>query len=196
MNRNKIPPSLLKSLNGEYSLDSVKAIQWGICHEATAIKLFSEIKEKNVVFGGLFLHPSGLIGCSPDGLVGDIEILEVKCPFSKQDVDIVKEINCKKWYLKSSSPVLNATLYQSGNISVYEFELGDIIFNLQHPLGWNYHHQIQGMLHIMGKNVCHVLIWTPKMSLLFPIAKEGGWKRNLDSLLNFYRNVFIYSFIK
>ena len=35
---------------------------------------------------GLWLHPSGLLGASPDGLISDNKVLEVKCPMKAKDM--------------------------------------------------------------------------------------------------------------
>lgn len=79
--RNKFPPSLFTHLMEEYDLSSIRAVQWGREHEAEAIEIFKETTALDVVGTGLWLLESGYLGASPDGLVGDDAIIEVKCPY-------------------------------------------------------------------------------------------------------------------
>ena len=53
-NTNKIPPSLIKTLKGEYQLDRVKTVQWGIIHKKNALELLSIVKNALLTFGGIF----------------------------------------------------------------------------------------------------------------------------------------------
>ena len=64
-------PSLIKHVLGEYDLAGVQATSWGITNEAEAVKAFETATEMNVKETGLWLHPSGILGASPDGLVCD-----------------------------------------------------------------------------------------------------------------------------
>lgn len=63
-----------------------EATDWGVEHEPTAIKLYTDLaavgaKTEQV---GFIPHPSlDWLGCSPDLLVNDDGLAEIKCPFSK-----------------------------------------------------------------------------------------------------------------
>ncbi|KAG8176016.1 hypothetical protein JTE90_007013 [Oedothorax gibbosus] len=105
-----VPPSTLKTLKGEYKIHNEKTVQWGVVHEATALQLYEEIMNVKVDMVGLLLHPSGKLGCSPDGVVGDMEI-EIKCPETKIDKDILREIATGKWYIKYNTTHLYPELY-------------------------------------------------------------------------------------
>ena len=48
--------------------------------EATARKAYELLTETKVTNGGFFTTDDGLIGCSPDGLIGENGDLELKCP--------------------------------------------------------------------------------------------------------------------
>ena len=52
-------PSLLKLLLGEYDLSRVKAVRWGVNTLRTG---------KTVKDTGIWFHPSGILGASPDGI--------------------------------------------------------------------------------------------------------------------------------
>lgn len=61
--------------------ESSKATDWGLAHEAEAIRLYEKATRRKVVRGKFFhLKGSDLIGCTPDA-VGRGYGLEVKCPY-------------------------------------------------------------------------------------------------------------------
>ena len=82
--------SLIKSLLGEYDLSGLKAIQYGIHHEAEAVKSYEIVTGNRVKETGLWLHPSGQLWASPD---------EVKC--SMKAKDNARGSHCRKWQLFS-----------------------------------------------------------------------------------------------
>jgi putative phage-type endonuclease len=64
-----------------------EATDWGVEHEPTAIGLYTTLhhKEKDWQQTGFHAHPQmDWLGCSPDLLVGESGLAEIKCPFSKQ----------------------------------------------------------------------------------------------------------------
>lgn len=59
------------------------AMQWGIDHEADAISTYSFIYDTDVQACGFIDHPTiNNAGASPDGLIDDDGLIEVKCPNS------------------------------------------------------------------------------------------------------------------
>lgn len=57
------------------------AMQWGIDHEEDAREAYQIEKNELVELTGFLLHPSiPYLGASPDGLVGDDGLIEIKCP--------------------------------------------------------------------------------------------------------------------
>jgi putative phage-type endonuclease len=61
------------------------ATQWGEDHEAEAIAALERDQGVFVEACGLIVHPKHeWLGASPDGLVGDDTVIEVKCPFKKE----------------------------------------------------------------------------------------------------------------
>lgn len=75
MMKKNIPKSLLKSLNNEYG--SIRAIEWGLINESTAVNVLQQTEKITVQPTGLWLHPCGFIGASPDGLIGEDDTVEV-----------------------------------------------------------------------------------------------------------------------
>ncbi len=57
------------------------AIDWGHSNEPKALKRFEEITGCRVDTVG-FVEWADYIASSPDGLIGDTELLEIKCPFN------------------------------------------------------------------------------------------------------------------
>ena len=48
----------------------------------------------------MWLTQSGILGASPDGLVGETDIIEVKCPYRWRDSTFAEAVKDKSFYLK------------------------------------------------------------------------------------------------
>jgi len=94
----KPSPSLLKTLTGEYDASGAKAVQWGVLHEKEAIAKYEAERGVMVQHAGLWLHPLGFCGASPDGIVDEQKIIEVKCPYAARDKDLLQCIS-EKFFL-------------------------------------------------------------------------------------------------
>ena len=68
-----------------YTLENNKTISWGLVHEDEAIKQYKRESGRDVYAVGLWLSECGMLGCSPDGLIGSDGVIEVKCPFSLKE---------------------------------------------------------------------------------------------------------------
>ncbi|KAG1671735.1 Exonuclease [Nymphon striatum] len=95
----RVSPSLMKRLVSEHDLSKVKAVAWGVNNEAEAINKFSAVSGLEVKETGIWLEESGLLGASPDGLVGQDAVLEVKCPYSIRNQIIKKGLKNKSFCL-------------------------------------------------------------------------------------------------
>lgn len=74
-----------EQLTGDFKSISINdAMQWGIDKEDEARKWY-EAKTGNRVteVGFIYQDDTKLVGCSPDGLVGEDGLLEIKCPNSE-----------------------------------------------------------------------------------------------------------------
>lgn len=84
--------SYLFELLGEYltgqpasDFESV-AMRWGTEHEAEARLAYTEATGNPVQLASFVRHPTlPRVGCSPDGLVGDDGLIEIKCPFTTRE---------------------------------------------------------------------------------------------------------------
>lgn len=65
----RITISLKKRLMSSYNLESIKAVAWGITHEEHALKKYEHEFNASVQQTGIWLHESGVLGASPDGLI-------------------------------------------------------------------------------------------------------------------------------
>mmetsp|Transcript_26674 Transcript_26674/g.37592 ORF Transcript_26674/g.37592 Transcript_26674/m.37592 type:complete len:330 (-) Transcript_26674:40-1029(-) len=80
------------------------ACTWGLRVEPTAFKQYVEATKHNVQETGLHVHPNGLYGASPDGLVidrkdGSEGLLEIKCMFGKRTKKKMKQYEyCPRRY--------------------------------------------------------------------------------------------------
>lgn len=64
------------------------AIQWGIDKEPEARKMYEAKTFADVQESGFVEHPNiGMSGASPDGLVGDDGLIEIKCPLTATHLD-------------------------------------------------------------------------------------------------------------
>jgi len=171
LNAKRVTPSLIKILHGEYDISRVKAVAWGTTNESEAVKAFTSITGLPVVETGLWLHESGVLGASPDGLIGANHILEVKCPFTARNMTIDEAVtNIKSFCLEKS-------------------EKGP----LQLKKGHVYWHQVQGQMAMAKRYFCYFVVWTTKQTCVFTIQKDAQWQTNIELLKDFY---FVHIFPK
>lgn len=86
------------------------------------------------------------LAASPDGLVGDDSIIEIKCPFSIKDFTPMEAYNEKK-------------------LKFMEIQSNNLILKKTHI----YYYQVQGQLHITNRQFCYFIVWTlkGKINILF-----------------------------
>jgi len=84
---------LLERLTGELTqIPVTRAMQWGIDMEAAARDAYSAAVGVLIDEIGWAPHPTiELAGCSPDGLVGDDGLVEIKCMLSHNHLDALLE---------------------------------------------------------------------------------------------------------
>lgn len=155
----RFPKSLFSRLLGKANLDRVKSIQWGIHHEEDARVMFEAAMKMKVIPTGLWLHPSGILGASPDGLVRDDTIIEIKCPFSHRNSTREELIADTNYCLDS---------------------------NGQLKSGHHYYYQIQGQLHILQRQKCYLVVWTTRVVVIVEVVNNKDRKFNIERLISFY----------
>lgn len=77
------------------------AMQWGLDHEAEARAAYEFFREAQVTEVGFILHPTIVeSGASPDGLVGDDGLVEIKCPNTSTHIDALLTLRVPDKYVK------------------------------------------------------------------------------------------------
>ena len=164
LNSQRITQSLVNRLVTHNDLSKVKAINWGVTNENEGLKVFTEVYKLPIQESGLWLTLCGTLGASPDGLVGDNAIVEVKCPYTHRNVEIVEIVE------------------KQSNFYIEKLENGSYTLKKNH----NYWHQIQGQLHLTGRQLCYFVVWTTQQAMILEIEKDPDWSENLQKLKTFY----------
>uniref|UniRef100_A0ABD2XTU8 Ubiquitin-like protease family profile domain-containing protein n=1 Tax=Trichogramma kaykai TaxID=54128 RepID=A0ABD2XTU8_9HYME len=148
-----------------------QAMQYGIDHEADAINDLGKLLKKNIEKCGLFIDPvDAYLACSPDGVIGDDTIVEVKTSIhanASTAEEAVKSIKQRKGFLKLKSK------------GCYEMNSGH-----------HYYAQVQGQLHTTQRKYCYFVFWTPLSFIHVKLVKDDEfWEKNMKpSLVAFYDN--------
>lgn len=148
--------SILKSLNEYKNITHVRAVEWGLANESTAIDILQQHEQVIVQPTGLWLHQCGFIGASPNVLIEKDDIVEVKCPFKYRNSKLSDEIMKNQSYI----------IYKIKN---------EIFVNQNH----NYWYQIQGQLYMTMRKICFLVVWSPDESIIVQILKDENWSTNL-----------------
>lgn len=94
----------------------------------------------NIQSCGLFVHRKlTFLAASPDGLIDNDGIVEIKCPASIKDMTPEEAFENKK---------LNFMILIDGNLKLKTTH--------------SYYFQVQGQLEISERNYCYFVVWTPK----------------------------------
>lgn len=132
--------------------------------------------KKTVSPTGIWLHLNGFLGASPDGLVEDDKVVEIKClpRYETKLLDSLKDPKNK-----------------SKNILFYENSA--LVVNKTHA----FYHQIQGQLYMTNRKSCLLVLYTTKDEpIVQEIMKDIDWEKNLTVLTHFYFNQYIPYIIK
>lgn len=74
------------------------AMRWGTEKEPEAREFYSLVMDRPVVQVGLVLHPTiSMAVASPDGLVGDDGLVEIKCPNTATHIETLMGAYCDKY---------------------------------------------------------------------------------------------------
>lgn len=77
---------IAEALTGEWQEASSASMSWGKDNEDRARMEYEFLTGNTAEEVGLIYHPdSPLIGCSPDGLIGDKGGIEIKCPHTSRE---------------------------------------------------------------------------------------------------------------
>ena len=163
LNSKPYPPSLFKTLKGQYSLAGKDAIMWGQM-QGEAVQAYMELTGNTVKSVGLVLLPYGFLGCSPDVLF----------------IQRTKHLN---------HTIAEIIEKEVGNKTSNNFYLNsDGTINERH----NYWHQVQGEMTAANVTWAHFVIWTTKELKYISVCQNISWaETNISKLKDFYINEFL-----
>ncbi|XP_034060442.1 uncharacterized protein LOC117538673 [Gymnodraco acuticeps] len=124
----RVTASLIARVLGQQqALDGVLSVQWGTMNECEGVRAFTTATQMQVHESGLWLSQSGVLGASPDGLVGSSAVLEVKCPYGAREMTISEALQIKGFCVSKEGET----------------------FSLREE--HHYWHQVQGQLHLTAR---------------------------------------------
>lgn len=126
---------------------------------------------------GLWLHSSGIIGASPDGLIGNDGILEIKCPFSARNSSVMTLVESDKFYICKDSS-------------------GGICFRENNATARKYYHQIQGQMYMTNRKFCDFFVWSPADSVTMHIERDDSWCMFVPHIEDFYEHEVLPSLME
>lgn len=144
---------------------------WGLQNESIAIAQFASQNNVEVRSSGLVVHQQyPFLAASPDGLIGENEIIEVKCPVSARSMSIESAVEAKR-------------------IKFLEMKHGLPSLKANH----SYMYQVQGILNITGRQLCYFVVWSPLSMVVQSIEKDVlFWEdKMLPKLKKFYYNCLL-----
>ena len=156
------------------NLGNIASIRHGKDHEDEAITVLENVEKIKIKKCGIFIHKRyPFIGASPDGLVGDDTIVEIKCPYAtfKSEMTIEEAIIAKK-----------ITFWRCNKNR-------EIEINRKHD--WFF--QVQGQLHVTDRKQCILFVWAGKSFKLEYIQRdEEFWSSQMETnLLEFYKKALL-----
>lgn len=145
-----------------------KATEHGRIYEETARKQLEIQSGKIIEKCGIFIDDSAIyLAATPDGLIGDDGLVEIKCPYSIAGENIFKSV-------------------LAGKIKYLKVVDGAIVgLQTTHP----YFYQIQGQLHVTNKLYCVFAVWTATTEEMYTetIFKDDEfWKKEMEGRLEFF----------
>lgn len=146
----------------------VKAMQHGIEYEAVARKTIETALNISIKRCGLFIDAQiPFLGASPDGLIEQNGIVEIKCPFAAR-------------FLTPEDAIATNV---SNLRAVYQNEKAEKM-----KRSHIYYYQMQGQLHITQREYCIFAIWTPLGLKMEKIVRDDTfWHENMEKkLTQFY----------
>lgn len=159
-----------------YSSVNSPGVKYGIENEQAAIEKLAESLNLKIEKCGLFVDEElPYLAASPDGLIGDDGIVEVKCPLSGSTL--------------TPAEVINKKIGLVGNMFLRNKINGDLTVRKKH----RYYYQVQGQLHITKREYCIFAVWTPQDIITVEIKKDDDFWRNQmeEKLTKFYMNCLL-----
>jgi len=114
--------------------------RYGIANEVVAKEQLEARLQKTILPSGLFVDIKlPFLAASPDGIIGDDSLVEIKCPASAKEFTPEDAITVGK---------IKGCLVNNGQLQVKRNN--------------NYYYQVRGQLNISRRMYCYFCVWTPK----------------------------------
>lgn len=137
--QNTSSANLVKNLLYSENISHVASIAHGVENEKLALQQLEQQEKIIIEPCGLFVDRKyAFIGATPDGIIGEDTIVEVKCPvmaFKKGIEQAIKE----------------------NKIQIYKYDKKKDTYKLNRNSNWFY--QVQGQLHVSNRQKCLFAIW-------------------------------------
>lgn len=165
--QNSSVKNLVKNLIYPKNLSHVPSLKHGIEHEATATEQLASQLKIQIEPCGLFIDKNlPFLGATPDGIVGEDTIIEIKCPITAFKTSLDESIDKKK-------------------VNFWKKTKNGLIINKKHP----WYIQVQGQLHITGRQKCIFGVWSgcDKDIKIEIIERDDQYWQEMESkLVHFY----------
>jgi hypothetical protein len=125
---------------------------------------------------GLFVHEEySFLGASPDGLIDEDSIIEIKCPFSARDLTVEEAVKSK----------------------IIKFCYIDTENKIRLKPNDRYMYQIQGQLEITDRKYCYFFVYTRKDYHCELILRDSDfWQSKMvEKLQKFYYSAFLPEYL-
>lgn len=141
------------------------ATSHGKLYEATALKEYTEATSNSIQQTGIVVSSTmPYLACSPDGLVGDRGIVEVKCPYAAKDMAVSEK----------TVPYLHL-----------------VNENLTLKPNDSYYFQVQGTLFCTERQWCDFVVWTKVDIKIIRVQRDESFiKEMLNKLDDFFVTFF------
>ncbi|KAL4718464.1 hypothetical protein ACJJTC_017658 [Scirpophaga incertulas] len=148
----------------------IASIAHGIENEQQAIQQIQQQEKVVISPCGLFIDEMyPFIGATPDGLISDDIIVEVKCPITAAKIEFIEAVKGNK-------------------IQILKYDKKTHQFVINKNSNWYF--QIQGQLHITQRRLCLLGIWTGEKSpvhIEYIARDDDFWNQKMESkLVTFY----------
>ncbi|XP_072766253.1 uncharacterized protein [Anoplolepis gracilipes] len=148
------------------------AMKYGRDREEVAKKELATKLNKNIEPCRLFIdYENPFLGASPDGLIDEDGLVEIKCPLSAENLTADEAVQ--------KLPLLKAIFDRTNNDKM----------NRNH----RYFYQVQGQLNITQRNYCIFALWTPKSLKIVVVNRDNNFWENqmLPFLKRFYHDCML-----
>ena len=145
------------------NIDTV-GMQYGRLHEQDALMHLKEHLNIKVQSCGLFINTElPYLGATPDGLIDEDGLVEIKCPSSCAEMTPEDCIKAKKF-----------------SFFIFKPDTKSIEINKKHK----YYYQVQGQMRISDRKFCLFVLWTPLGVYVHKILRdEDFWDKYMESKL-------------